>query len=99
MLKFRETEEEGRLVGFKDAFKNFGKPMTDAAVDAVRIVKHDVADAASEARHHAAAQAAQAKREGGSVSLGDTTRSLVSQLREEGLSKVDSLKRAIRKNI
>jgi hypothetical protein len=88
-------------MGLKDAFENIAKTVTDAVDDAVQTVKHNAKDAASEATHHAAAQAEQVKRAGAGDSLSplEVTQSVATQIREETLAQVDSIKQTIRKNI
>lgn len=84
-------------MGFKDTFDK----LTKTATDAVETAKHAAKDAASEAKHHAAAQAEQRKRDGAGDSLtpAEVTQSVATQVREETLAKVDSVKQGIRNNI
>jgi hypothetical protein len=84
-------------MGLKDTFDKIAK----TASDALETAKHAARDAASEAQHHAAAQAEQHKREGAGDSLSpvEVTQSVATQVREETLAKVDSLKQGIRNNI
>ncbi len=84
-------------MGLKDTFEK----ITNAASDALETAKHAAKDGAAEAKHHAAAQAEQHKRDGAGNSLSpvEVTQSVATQVREEMLAKVDSLKQGIRNNI
>ena len=86
-------------MGLKDTSESMSKAVTDTANDAVQSIKNDVKEAASEARHHVAAQAEPVKRADESLSPLEVTQSIITQIREEGLATVDSLRQAIRKNI
>ena len=70
-----------------------------AVTDAVETAKHNARDAASEAQHHAAARAEAEKRSGDSLSPGEQAQSLATEVREEALAKVDSVRQEIRKNL
>ena len=86
-------------MGLKDTFESISKAVTDTTTDTVQSIKNDVKEAASEARHHAAAQAESAKRADDSLSPLEKTQSIITEVREESLAKVDSLRQAIRKNV
>ena len=84
-----------KIMGFKDTFKT----VTKAVTDAVETAKHNARDAASEAQHHAAARAEAEKRSGDSLSPGEQAQSLATEVREEALAKVDSVRQEIRRNL
>ena len=79
-------------MGLKDAFDNISKTVSNAVDNAK--------DAASEAGHRTEAQTEQAKRDvaGDSMSVGDKTKSVLNQTKEETLANVDTAKQDIRNN-
>jgi hypothetical protein len=82
-------------MGLKDTFNTVTKSVSDA----VESAKHNARDAASEAQHHAAARAEAEKRSGESLSPGEQVQSVATQVREEALAKVDSVRQDIRRNL
>jgi N-acetylglucosamine kinase-like BadF-type ATPase len=84
-------------MGIKDAFDNIVSTVSNAAETAIANVK----DAASEATHHAAAQAEQTKRDvaGDALTPGEHIESVATQVKEETLAQVDAAKQEIRSNI